>query len=236
MAGGSATGEGDATGSLPLVAGAAELELTLDMSTFTVSLAPALRARWGEERSAGVDGEMSSIVSAGDSAVLRAKLRGGVLWPQALPAEWWVGAGLGASWYPTPPLVVSLDAGVTRRFSANAAEVTIDGAALTIPSAASYLEVSLLPELSASLERGLRMGLSVPAAFRAMDHGSVVGTAVTAEPEWVFSAEPAASLRIETSGTLALEATLGCDLVFSNSSYLEKLVAHLTVEASVALD
>jgi hypothetical protein len=55
MAGGSATGEGDATGSVPLVEGAAELELTLDMSAFTVSLAPSLRAEWGEERSAGID-------------------------------------------------------------------------------------------------------------------------------------------------------------------------------------
>lgn len=235
MLGASATAEGDATGSLPSLEVATDLEISVDLSRLTLSFTPTVRLWSGDSQGLGADGVLSSIVSAGDAAVLRAKVLGGIEWPATELPEWSAGAGLGVSWYPGAALVLSVDAGFTRRVSANPEEVTIDGSPVIVPNADSYRELSVAPELSASLGRGIRLGLSVPAAFRMMDHGAIVETVIVADPEWLLSTAPAATLRLEASRTLSVRAELGCDLVFSNSSFREKRVAYLTLEAVLSL-
>lgn len=232
LAGATAEGEGDATGSLPSLRAATDLELSLDLSRFTLSLAPALRWWGGDTQGLGVDGKLSTIVSAGEAAVLRAMARGGVEWPSPGLPVWFAGAGLGLSLYPGPPVVISLDAGVLRRVSPNSADVDADGITVSVPREDSYLEVSARPELSATIGRGITLGFSAPVVLRLADHGAVQGGIVVPEDQWLVTAEPALALRIEMSRALTLTATVGGDLAFSNSFYLEERVAYLTLEAS----
>jgi hypothetical protein len=235
MLGASATAEGDATGSLPSLEAATDIEISLDLSRLTLSFIPTMRVRAGDEQGLGVDGVLSSILAAGDAAVVRARIQGGLEWPEAGLPEWFAGAGLGASWYPGMPIVASIDAAALRRVSSNSTVVTIDGAPVTVPNADSYLELSVLPEISAQLGRSLTLGLSVPTVLRLMDHGAVEGGVLIAQPEWLLTCGPTATLRLEASPSVSLKATLGGDLAFSNSSFREKRVAYLTLEAVLSL-
>lgn len=183
-----------------------------------------------------IGGVLSSIVSAGDSAVLRARIEGGIEWPEGEAMEWSAGAGLGVSWYAKAPVVASFDAGVRRHVSTNPADEMIDGAVVTIPNADGLLEASVLPELSVSLGRGVRLGILAPVWLRVADHGAVNAGALIADTEWLVGAAPEVSLRVDAARTLAFKTTLGGDLAFSNSSYKEERVAYLTVEAVLSLD
>lgn len=231
MLGASATAEGDATGSLPSFEAATDVEVSLDLSHLTLSFIPAVRVRAGDEQGLGVDGVLSSILAAGDAAVARIRIQGGLEWPVDGLPEWIAGAGLGVSWYPGMPLVASIDAAALRRVSSNSSVETIDGVPITVPNADSYMELSVLPEISAQLGRSLTLGLSAPIALRLMDHGAVVAGVLIAEPEWLLTCGPMVSLRLEASPSVSLKATLGGDLAFSNSSFREKRVAYLTLEA-----
>ena len=232
--GASAEAEGDATAVLPSLRAATDIELSLDLSRFTLSLAPALRWWGGDEQGIGADGKLSAIFSAGDTAVLRASARGGMEWPSAGLPVWFAGGGLGLSLYPGPPLVVSLEAGLLRRVSPNSAEVDADGIAVTVPRADSHLEVTARPEITASLGRGISLGFSAPVALRLADHGAVQGGVVVSDREWLVTAEPALSLRVDLSRSFTLTAALAGDLSFSNSPYLEERVLSLTLEAALA--
>ena len=234
--GAAATVEGDASGSLPSIEVSSDVEMTLDLSRFTLSFAPALRWRGGQTRSLAADGALSSIISAGDAAVLRAKVEGGIERPEGETLEWFAGAGFGASWYPGAAMVVSVDAGIERRVSTNSADEIIDGSSVAIPNADGFMEVSFLPELSFSLGRGVRLGILAPLVLRLMDHGAVEAGAIVADAEWLLSAAPEISLRFDASRALAVRTVLGGDLAFSNSSYREKMVAYLTVEAVLSLE
>lgn len=234
LVGASAEGEGDATGSLPSLRAATDIELSMDLSRFTLSFVPALRWWGGDALGLGADGKVSAIVPAGDAAVLRASVRGGMEWPSAAHAVWFAGGGLGVSLYPVVPLVVALEAGLLRRVSPNAAEVDADGIVVTVPDEDSYLEVAAGAEVTATLGRGVSLGMSVPVALRLADHGAVQGGAVVAQGQWLVTAEPALSVRVELSRTFTLTAGLAGDLAFSNSPYLEQRVLSLTVEAELA--
>lgn len=235
LLGASAEGEGDATGTLPSLRAATDIELSLDLSRFTLSFSPSFRWWGGDAQGVGTDGELSAIISAGDAAVLRATASGGMEWPAPGFPVWFAGAGLGVSLYPGPPVVVSLDAGVRRRVSPNSAEVDADGIAVTVPNADSWLEVSARPELTASIGRGLSLGFSAPLALRLADHGAVQAGAVVAEREWLLTAGPALSLQVDLSRSFALTAALAGDLSFSNSPYLQERILSLTLEATLSL-
>ena len=235
LLGASAEIEGDATAALPQIRAATDIELSLDLSRLTLSFAPAFRWWGGDTQGLGLDGELSSIVSAGEAAVVRTGGRAGIEWPAMGMPVWFAGGDLGVSLYPGLPLAVSLDAGVLRRVSPNSEEVTADGLPVSVPRADSYLQVSARAELSAPMGKGISLGLSVPAALRLADHGAVQAGTVVAEGEWLVTVEPALSLRIELSRDFALKAVLGGDLAFSNSPYLEERVAYLSLEASLFL-
>ena len=234
--GAAATVEGDASGSPPSIEASSDVEMTLDLSRFTLSFVPALRWRGGQTRSLTADGALSSIISAGDAAVLRAKVEGGIEQPEGETPEWFAGAGLGASWYPGAAMVVSVDAGIERRVSTNPADEIIDGSSVAIPNADSFMDVSLLPELSFSLGRGVRLGILAPLALRLMDHGAVEAGAIVADAEWLLSAAPEISLWFEATRAFTIRTVLGGDLALSNSSYREKRVAYLTLEAVLSLE
>jgi hypothetical protein len=234
LVGASAEGEGDATGSLPSLRAATDIELSLDLSRSTLSFAPALRWWGGDELGLGADGKISAIIPAGDAAVLRASVRGGMEWPAEGMPVWFAGGELGASLYPAPPLVVALEAGLLRRVSSNSAEVDADGVAVTVPNEDSYLETTAGAEITATLGRGISLGMSVPISLRLADHGAVRGGVVVAEDEWLVAAGPALTVRVELSRSFTLTAALAGDLSFSNSLYLEERVLTITLEAALS--
>jgi hypothetical protein len=235
--GATSTAEGDSTGSLPDLTVASDAEVTLDFSLFTLSFSPTLRWKQSDtQRRLEGEGAFSSIVSAGDQALLRARLEGGVGFPEGGTPEWFAAASAGVSFYPQAPLVLSIDAGVKKSFAANSLAQTIDGTVVTIPNANAFAEAFLAFELSASLGRDLRLGVLAPVRYRMADHGAVQGTAILPGNEWLFSVSPAVSLELALSSRFSLKATCGADLPFSNSAYLEQRVAYLTVESIFSIE
>ena len=161
--GATSTVEGDVTGSLPDLVVGSDVEMTLDFSVFTLSLAPTVRWKQSDtQRRLEGEGALSSIISAGDQALLRARLEGGVAWPDAGTLEWFAAASAGVSFYMEAPLVLSIDGGFRRSIAANSLPDTIDGALVTIPNANGSLETFLSLDLSASLGRDLRLGFLAP--------------------------------------------------------------------------
>lgn len=235
--GATSTVEGDSTGSLPDFAVASDAEMTLDYSSFTLSFSPTLRWKQTDmQRRLEGEGALSSIVSAGDQALLRVRLEGGVGLPEGGTPEWFAAASAGVSFYPEAPLVFSIDGGFKRSFATNSLEETVDGAVVTIPNANGYIEAFLSLELSASLGRDLRLGLLGPVRYRIADHGAVEGTAILPQTEWRLSVSPTVSMELALSSSFSLKATCGADLPFSNSAYLEKRVGYFTIESILSIE
>jgi hypothetical protein len=214
---------------------ASDTELTLDFDFFTLSFAPNVRFIQSDTRRVEAQGAFWSILAAGDQTILRARVEGGIAWPQEGTEEYFAAASAGFSLYPAALLVVSADAGYRRSVSDNRTDETIDGSVISIPHANGYGEYFLLLDLSGSLARDVRFTILAPAKWRLSDHGAVEGSSITEETEWLFSVSPAFSLELSLSTEFSLKATCGADLAFSNSSYLEERVAYLRIESILSI-
>jgi hypothetical protein len=234
--GATGSAEGDATGSVPSVAIASDTEISIDFAACSISFAPTVRWRFDGAQRLEVEGVLAGIFSSGESAVTQASLSAGVDWPQEGSLEWQVGARVGFSWYLAAPIVLSLDAELIRSIASNSSTISIDSVTVSIPAANSFLEVSLAPELSGSLARGLRLRAVAPCAYRISDHGAIIEASVSAEPQWLLSASPSISLQFALSDWFSATATCGAELRYSNSAYLASQAGYFTVKATLALE
>jgi hypothetical protein len=214
---------------------ASDTELTLDFDFFTLSFAPNVRFIQSDTRRVEAQGALWSILAAGDQTILRARLEGGIAWPEQGTEEYFAAASVGFSLYPAALLVVSADAGYRTSVSDNPLDETIDGTVITIPHANGYDEYFLSLDVSGSLARDVRFTILAPSKWRLSDHGAVQDSAITEETEWLFSLSPAFSLEFTLSTAFSLKATCGADLSFSNSSYLEERAAYLRIESILSI-
>jgi hypothetical protein len=214
---------------------ATDTEITLDFDLFTISFAPNLRFIQSDARRIEAEGALWSILAAGDQTILRARLEGGIAWPEDGTEEYFAAASAGFSLYPAALLVVTGDAGFKRSVSTNSLDETIDDTVVTIPHANGFNEYFLSLEASGSLSRDVRFTVFAPAKWRVSDHGAVEGSAVTDETEWRFSLLPGFSLEFILSPAFSLKATCGADLVFSNSDYLEERAGYLRIESILSI-